>query len=227
VLATATKLYEEMITKFPKEKVIYHPNAVDYEHFHIEKDPAKCPKIIQSILAEGKPIIGYYGALADWIDYDLINSVARKRVDWNIVLIGLDYDKSMKKLERLDNIKYLGVKKYQDLPNYGIWFDVAIIPFKEGDIAKSTSPLKLFEYMAMNKPVVATRDLIECQKYEGVLMAEDKNDFILKVEQALDLKDDPNYLLILDENAKSNTWLQRAMKIDELIQNNLVNYPEK
>jgi hypothetical protein len=58
-------------------------------------------------------------------------------------------------------------------------------------------------------------------------MAEDKNDFILKVEQALDLKDDPNYLLILDENAKSNTWLQRAMKIDELIQNNLVNYPEK
>ena len=133
----------------------------------------------------------------------------------------------MKKLERLDNIKYLGVKKYQDLPNYGIWFDVAIIPFKEGDIAKSTSPLKLFEYMAMNKPVVATRDLIECQKYEGVLMAEDKNDFILKVEQALDLKDDPNYLLILDENAKSNTWLQRAMKIDELIQNNLVNYPEK
>jgi glycosyltransferase involved in cell wall biosynthesis len=223
VLATATKLYEEMINKFPKEKVMYHPNAVDYEHFHIDKYPIKCPNIMQSILAEGKPIIGYYGALADWIDYDLINLVAKKKLDWNIVLIGIDYDQSMKRLEKLANIKYLGFKKYQDLPNYGIWFDVAIIPFKEGDIAKSTSPLKLFEYMAMNKPVVATKDLIECQKYEGVLIAENKNDFILKIEKAIKLKEDPNYLQILDSSAKSNTWLQRAIKIDELINNHLVN----
>jgi glycosyltransferase involved in cell wall biosynthesis len=218
VLATATKLYEEMINKFPKEKVMYHPNAVDYDKY-----PIKCPNIMQSILAEGKPIIGYYGALADWIDYDLINLVAKKKLDWNIVLIGIDYDQSMKRLEKLANIKYLGFKKYQDLPNYGIWFDVAIIPFKEGDIAKSTSPLKLFEYMAMNKPVVATKDLIECQKYEGVLIAENKNDFILKIEKAIKLKEDPNYLQILDSSAKSNTWLQRAIKIDELINNHLVN----
>jgi SAM-dependent methyltransferase len=109
------------------------------------------------------------------------------------------------------------LKHYNELPKYGIWFDIAIIPFKEGKIAKSTSPIKLYEYMAMNKPVVVTVDLRECYRYKGILIANDKKEFIEKIEEALMLKDDPSYLKLLDEQARENTWKARAIMIDDYI----------
>jgi len=215
ILTVSAKLYEEMIERFPKEKVILHQNGVEYGHFHIKKNMDECPEDMRQIIAEGKPIIGYYGALAAWIDYELINYVAENRPGWNIVIIGYDYDRSMSVLNISGNLKYLGTKDYRELPGYGIWFDAAIIPFRDGDVAKSTSPLKLYEYMAMNKPVVVTKDLLECYQHDGILIARDSSEFLEKLEKALLLKDDPAYLRILDEGAKQNTWAERASVLDK------------
>jgi GT2 family glycosyltransferase len=218
VLAVSTVLYDEMKIRFPG-KTILHPNAVDYDHFHLERDMDECPEKLKAAATEGKPVIGYYGALANWIDYGLISVIAESRPHWTIVLIGQDYDGSMSRLRNPGNIKYLGVKHYDELPKYAIWFDVAIIPFKKGDIAKATSPIKLYEYMAMNKPVVVTEDLVECAKSEGVLFGRDGMDFVEKIEEALRLKDDPQYLTLLDEQARNNTWESRARVIDDHITN--------
>jgi teichuronic acid biosynthesis glycosyltransferase TuaH len=221
VANVAVNLYNEMRRRFPEEMVMMLPNAADYEHFQVKRSGAEPPADMRRIIDEAKPVIGYYGALAKWIDYELLSFVARKKPDWNIVLIGVDYDGSMKSMN-MENIKYLGRKKYDELPQYGIWFDVAVIPFKEGDIAKATSPLKLYEYMAMKKPVVVTRDLIECRKYKGVLVANCSDEFIGKIEEALKLKDNPVYLKLLDEQAKKNTWVARAQEIGMYIERNLV-----
>jgi glycosyltransferase involved in cell wall biosynthesis len=215
VIATAGSLYDEMLQRFPLNKVLYIPNAVDYSHFHKIRTDKKCPHDLEPVVSEGKPIIGYYGALAKWIDYSLLDYISKKRKDWNIVLIGPDYDGSANKMIKRNNVKYLGIKKYNDLPDYAVWFDVAMIPFSEGQIARSTSPLKLFEYMAMNKPVVTTKDLIECHKYEGILVAENYNDFLSKIEEGLELKDDKQYIKQIDLQAKQNTWEQRAKEIDK------------
>ncbi len=213
IMASATKLYREMTERFSKEKVLYIPNAVEYDHFHIKKRVGDCPQEMERIACIGKPIIGYYGALAKWIDFKLIDAVAVNRPDWNVVLIGHDYDGSVKAISSRKNIKLLGPKSYKELPQYAIWFDVAIIPFQAGEIAKTTSPLKLFEYMAMNKPVIATKDLVECYKYNGIFIAKDEKEFIEKIEEGLTLKDDPEYMRLLDSQAKENTWEQRARDI--------------
>lgn len=215
VLTVSAKLYDEMIERFPKEKVMLHQNGVEYEHFHVERKIEECPEDMKSVVEAGKPIIGYYGALARWIDYDLINFIAMSRPDWNIVIIGYDYDQSMLALSKLENIICLGTKDYRELPGYGIWFDAAIIPFREGDVAKSTSPLKLYEYMAMNKPVVVTKDLLECYQYKGVFVARDHNDFLVKLEEALKIKDDAAHMKLIDEEAQSNTWIERAAVLDK------------
>lgn len=219
VITSATRLYDEMVQRFPESKVLLLPNAVEYEHFKIERHEHEMPAEIEEIVAEGKPVIGYYGALAKWIDYDLLNYMAEHRPDWNLVVIGTDYDSSIKALAVTDNIRYLGSVDYSKLPKYAIWFNVAIIPFREGDVAKSASPIKLYEYMAMNKPVVVTKDLIECHKYDGVFVAEDKDDFIEKVEKALILRNDPHYIRLLDKQAKENTWGKRAREIDKYVMN--------
>lgn len=208
VTVVSLKLYNEMINRFPKERVIYLPNAVDFEHFNIERDYSSIPESIKILI--DKSIIGYFGALASWLDYDLINYIATSNPQWNIVLIGLDYDGSLKNLKNLENIHYLGVVDYKELPKYAVWFDVAIIPFKEGDIAKATSPIKLYEYMALGKPVVFTKDLDECKLYKTPIMAENKEDFVEKLKLALELAKNPEFVKTVKEEAKQNTWESRV-----------------
>ncbi len=219
VFASASDLYEEMLARFGREKVFYMPNAADYEHFHVTRGSVKMPDDLFGIAGRGRNVIGYYGALADWIDYGLINRLAEERPELEIVLIGWDYDKrgSFKQLAKKGNIHYLGPKDYSILPQYGIWFDVAMIPFIPGKIADATSPLKLFEYMAMGKPIVTT-DMKECRKYGPVLTAKSHEDFIALIDRALKLKDDAEYLSLLDKEAQENRWDKRTEAFDRAVQ---------
>ncbi|MDI9393966.1 MAG: methyltransferase domain-containing protein [Euryarchaeota archaeon] len=217
VIATADKLFDD-VTKIRQNDVYLNPNGVDYEHFHITRNPENIPSDLRPIIKKGNPIIGYYGALATWFDYKLIIELAEKRPNYEIVLVGWDYDRSMKdhRLDHYDNIHYLGVKKYPVLPEYAIWFDVSIIPFVLNEVTESTSPIKIFEYMALGTPIVTT-DMRECRKYSSVLIGKDYEDFIKKIDEGLKLKKDKPYLALLDKEAKENTWKNRAQQIDEII----------
>ncbi len=219
VITTSSVLHKEMISRFPRNRVLLLHNAVEYEHFRVERNREAVSPKMREIIEEGKPIIGYYGAFAKWIDYETLNFVALKRPQWNIVLIGeeLDFERPASALSAKKNVKYLGKIDYRQLPHYGIWFDVAIIPFRDGDVAKATSPLKLYEYMAMHKPVVVTKDLTECKHYQGVFVSNSREDFVEKIEEALKLKDAPVYKKLLDAQAKKNTWKARARKISDHI----------
>jgi hypothetical protein len=95
---------------------------------------------------------------------------------------------------------------------------VAIIPFKVNDITHSTSPLKLFEYMAGHKPVVATA-MHEVQRYNDVLIAHDSWEFIEKIEEALVLRNDLEFIARLDKMARENTWDSRVEQILNFIKN--------
>ena len=120
----------------------------------------------------GAPVVGYYGALAEWFDYPLLDAVAARRPDWRFVLIGPQYDESLPGQPLLErhNVRWLGPRDYVTLPGYLSLFDVATIPFRINPITLATSPLKLFEYFAGGKPVVTT-PMPECEAFPEVLIA--------------------------------------------------------
>ena len=60
-------------------------------------------------------------------------------------------------MPQADNIKYLGMQSYDDLPAVMAAFDVALMPFAMNDATKSISPTKTLEYLAAGLPVVSTR----------------------------------------------------------------------
>ena len=214
VLATAQDLYQEVRTQRPDAS--FCPNGVDYEHFAALHGPANAPppSDLASVLSLKKPVIGYYGALARWFDFDLLKSLAICRKDLSFVLIGPDFDSTLHPsgILDLDNIHWLGVKSYSDLPHYLRYFDAAIIPFQLNQITHATSPLKLFEYMAGGKPVVIT-PMRESMRYGGVLVASDAEEFSEQLDRALKLKNDPEYLRQLEQLAQENTWDARARQI--------------
>lgn len=193
---------------------ILAPNGVNLSDFNVGVKSETGIKI-KSIVEKKKPIIGYYGALASWFDYGLIRELAIKRPKYEIVLIGINYDGSLEKsgILELQNIHYLGIIEYKELiEKYAVHFDLSLIPFVKNEITNSTSPIKLFEYMALRKPIVTT-DIEECKKYKSSIIAYSNEEFIENVDKALDMKNNNGYIKLLEKEALENTWESRAKVI--------------
>ena len=74
--------------------------------------------------------------------------------------------------------------------------------------------------MALGKPIVTTA-IPESRKYQSVLIGENHQDFILKIDQALSLRDNTQYKDTLRKDALNNTWDAKAKEIGKLIDLNL------
>lgn len=219
-VGSADKLVEEI--KFYRGNVNAGmvTNGVIYEDWVKAYTDSDIPEKLKSIVSKGNPIIGYYGALAKWFDYDLLRKLSKERPNYEILLIGFLYDDSYKKsgIDKLHNVHYLGVVNYKELASYAYWFSISTIPFLLNDITESTSPVKLFEYMALGHPIVTT-DMRECRKYKSVLIGKDHADFIDKIDYALKLDRNDEYFNCLKTEALENTWEHKAETLFNLIKN--------
>jgi glycosyltransferase involved in cell wall biosynthesis len=216
VLATSKSLYEQV--KSIRPDVILCPNGVDYEHFtNSVSDHLEPPLDIVPLLQSNTPIVGYIGALARWVDYDLIGNVAEERPEINFLLIGPDHDNSLPRwLIRIPNVFWLGSKSYDIIPIYLKYFDVAMIPFQVNELTHAVSPLKLFEFMAAGKPVIIT-PMEGSMYYPGVMVADDPKEFAKQINIALELRSNTDYIRSIRKVAGENTWEVRANQIMQAI----------
>jgi glycosyltransferase involved in cell wall biosynthesis len=199
--------------KQQRRDALYLPNGVEYERFAATDLPLPDDDAFNALVAQGKPIAGYYGALASWFDYELLKAVADARPNWNFVLIGVRFDGSLSATDMLErkNIHYLGPKPYPTLPRYLQRFDVAMIPFLINEITLATSPLKLYEYFAGGRATVTT-PMPECRAYEEVLIAKDAREFVSQLDLALERSRDPAFRAQVQALARHNTWQARAQQ---------------
>ncbi len=220
VVVTADELKKDVLSKRKNEKIVFSCNGVDYKHFTELDANYKLDDEFAKIIEQGKPIIGYYGALATWFDYDLVKKLSKERPDYNIVLLGIKYDGAYDeaRLEEYKNIYFLGSREYNVLPYYAKEFTICTIPFLINSITNATSPVKLFEYMALDKPIVTTA-MPECKKYESVMIANNHDEFIELVDKAVKMnrEDNNDYYEILKKEALENTWDAKANAIVELL----------
>jgi glycosyltransferase involved in cell wall biosynthesis len=179
VIVSSRILLEQIRTRRPD--AIYVPNAVDLEHFN----PAAVQPI--SIFDNlGKPIIGYHGAIADWFDGDLLAATAKLRPQYVFVLIGpVSNDRVQQKLNTQSNIRCLGMIPYDQLPPYIARFDVGILPFVLSPLTHAVRPLKILEYLAMQKQVVTT-SMKEILDWPGLYLADTAQEFAKSIDHALD-----------------------------------------
>lgn len=216
-VATADKLMQEILLARDQNCALI-TNGVDLIHFSARRNARRPPAELAAIVSKEKPVIGYFGALAKWFDYALVTALAKQRPNYEIVLIGPDYDGSLRAFEpaKPTNVTLLGTVDYKLLPSYACWFDVAMIPFCINEITESTSPIKLFEYMALGLPIVTT-DMPECRKYASVLIGKNNENFIAQIDRAITLRSDKKYLEILELEAKQNSWASKSDALASLL----------
>jgi len=217
VVATAQKLLAQVIcARGNGDNVILAPNAADVDFFSsATRNERELRADFAKIVAKKKKIIGYFGAIASWFDYELIIKTANRFPDCEIVSFGLDYDGTIKSIDckHIENIHFLSPLPYEELPNHAIWFDVGIIPFRINDVTLSTSPIKMFEYMSMGLPIVTTA-MPECKKEIHVNTAESHEEFLQLLKEALQKANDKEYKEMLIEYARQNhSWQQRCKAI--------------
>jgi polysaccharide pyruvyl transferase CsaB len=209
VASVARRLHEPALDARPD--ALYLPNGVEFDRF-AGAPPALPPEPeLETLRAAGRPLAGYYGALAHWFDYRLLEETARLRPDWSFLLIGPDHDRSIhkSKLLKQPNVLWLGPRPYAVLPAFLRLFDVATIPFAINDITLATSPLKLFEYFAGGRAVVTT-PMPECQAFPEVAIAATARDFAAALDPARERGQDPAFRRRLRELGAESSWSARV-----------------
>jgi UDP-galactopyranose mutase len=129
-----------------------------------------------------RPRLGFFGVIDERMDLALIDGIAERRPDWQIVMLGPVVKIDPASLPQRPNIHYLGGKSYQDLPSYVAGWDVAMLPFARNEATRFISPTKTPEYMAAGKPVVSTsiRDVVRPYGQQGLVRIADDVDTFVK-----------------------------------------------
>lgn len=211
VMVTASKLAEHVKSMLPKREPLLLPNGAEIVRLQqIGKEKPIHPKVAKL----KKPIIGYLGAIASWIDTALILKTAQEFSHASIALVGPIDEAAINPtiFNKCPNINLIGRVKHDEVASCLKGFDVAIIPFKPGHIAECTDPIKAYEYMALGLPVIASH-IIELNKHSGLAdVAFSHQEFLKLVHKRLTTDTEENKAKRI-RYAKEQTWDARARKL--------------
>ena len=212
VIVSAEKLLADKKRFNPNTFLIRH--GVDYRHFsQALKDETEVPAEIRDL---PRPLIGFHGLLADWVDYELLKKTAEHFKNGSLVLIGkvsVDAERKIKILDDLPNVHLLGRKPYADLPAFCKGFDVALNPFEISELTLAANPLKVREYLAAGLPVVSTA-IPEVEILGTCLIGYSHEDFIRQIEIALE---NPGVSQEKSDSVKSESWEARVEELREAV----------
>lgn len=204
VLVSSDRLYQSKVAKNRRTFLVRH--GVDFEHF-------QCALLAETsipheIATLPRPVIGFFGLVADWVDVELMAAVAKRFSQGSLVVVGKAIA-DVSALQRLPNVHLLGRKPYEELPNYCKGFDVALNPFRINELTLNANPLKVREYLAAGLPVVSTA-IPEVQVLDHCRIGSNAADFIRQIELALL---DPGPTQERSDSIRHESW---AARLDEI-----------
>ena len=189
------------------------PSGIDAEPFARAAENGPIPDDLQPI---APPVLGYFGAIDERIDWALVRALCEQRPAWSIVFLG-----PLVMMDRCPvsapNFHHLGAKDYGSLPDYLRGFDVCLIPWLVNDLTRTMSPTKTPEYLAAGRPVVSTPiPDVESDYGTEVAIAAAPGDFIACCEKAIAAGPGPSR-----KPPQARTWRETAEAMLALIQGKL------
>lgn len=190
-----------------QEKSHHFPTGVDVQHFaRAAGGGVPVPSDIRAIRG---PILGYWGAVDNRIDFALLRHAATACPEWAFVLLGplvALRREAISDFLSLPNVHWLGPKHYKDIPEYARQFDICLLPFKTGDEGRYLNPTKTLEYLATGKPVLSTR-IPDVERFysDTVEIVQTPQEFIATARQLLEHDADATRARRLEE-AHGRSW---------------------
>lgn len=167
------------------------------------------------------PTIGYIGGLHKHIDFDLLASVIEARPNWRWIFVG-PVQVDVGALSIQPNVELLGQRPHYELIEHMRGFDVCIVPYANNEYTDTLVPVKINEYLACGKPVVATSlpDVIRFNDKHNVLFVApaERDLFVAAIERALAAPQTDEIRQRRREIAALSSWDSRIMEMSKLIE---------
>ncbi len=231
VTTVSEEAKEILLSRYPGLKVVVNENGVNPQRFSPEVS-GKRPR--ERFALKGKFIIGYSGSLMWWHGIPVLlkamEMVRGKLPEAHLLLMGdsglrQEYEALTKKLSIDDVVTFAGLVSYEKMPGYLAACDVLVAPYLPtlAEVPFHGSPIKVFEYMAMAKPVVASNlgqiSAILKHRETGLLVSPgDANEL---ADIIVELGGDPQLARNLGYNARSEsmkyTWKANGDRLLEAI----------
>ncbi len=167
---------------------------------------------------ESRRIILYIGAVAEWVDTELLEKVAENFPNETLRLIG-PVSTDVMRFGRFPNVEFIGSLPCQIVAEQIKQAAICLIPFKQCDITAHTANInKVFEYFAAGKPIVTIgRPLSEFEEnHRGAAYAAETHDqFVAAISRALYEND-----CMVDARrrfASENDWEKKSAEMVNLI----------
>ncbi|MFV1979550.1 MAG: glycosyltransferase, partial [Rhodothermia bacterium] len=153
-------------------------------------------------------VVGYFGAIADWFDSDLVADLAERRPDWSFVLVGSTFTAETARLKKLSNVTMPGEQPYDSIPSWVDGFDVLILPFKRVPLTEATNPVKAYEILATGKPLISVPIPEIIPLAPLVRLASDAVEFEREILASI-TNNDLDQVEARRSFARENTWQRR------------------
>ncbi len=181
-------------------------------------DRGRAGEVAREIATLPRPVLGYSGGLHRHVDLGLLATVAERFPEGTVVLVG-PLQEHAEALRAHGNVVFLGQRPISELPRLVAGFDVGLVPYLHSTYTKTVFPTKLFEYLAMGRPVVST-ELPEVRKLGlpayAVRVASDTESFVEAIQAfvASDVQSDAERRVAL---AHERDWRNVMRAISALI----------
>lgn len=187
-------------------------NAINIDSF-TKKSHEELPEVIVKCFRDDCVNIVYVGTISSWLDLDLIRKSIGIQDKLNYILVG----PSEISLQNEERLNFPGPIKHELVPALLKRADVLTMPFILNELILAVNPVKLYEYIYSNKPIVSVR-YEETEQFSPYVMLYKNEEEYLKIMQQLVLGDFP--VLDVDCNqsfVKNNTWNKRIEIIQECL----------
>ena len=187
VIVCSQRLHEMKRAIVGDDRLHLIANGVDAAHYACVLDDTGA--LADEAAGWRKPVLGYTGTVhADRVDLGLVEQLARAFVQGSIVMIGPNHlpAADRDRLARCGNVHLTGPRAYQELPGLMRAFDVCIVPHRMTAFTESLNPIKLWEYLAAGKSIVAT-DVAGFRDYpQLVRLVRTPGEFVAAARHALE-----------------------------------------
>jgi UDP-galactopyranose mutase len=204
MLAASTEL--KRLKRHLRQDIVVVEQGVDPTHFATS---AECPPDLERL---PRPRLTFVGGVDERLDFQLLEGIARLRPGWSIVLIGPELYVRVKQRVGAPNVYRLGYRAYECLPAYLQNTDVCLVPYADSAWARACNPVKVPEYLAAGRPVIAT-DLPALRAFAPYVRIVRGPEAFVAAAEALMATDDASARAARRARVREETWATRAAAV--------------